>query len=88
MVQCDLVTLKQVQVLSRPERQGNKFSFQVYSDEDGVSTIYIGAYRRRLLSDQIAKRQGKFVDIEVNRVPWITKSGSGTAFYLMDIKES
>jgi hypothetical protein len=88
LVQCDLVTLKQVKVLSRPEWWGNKFCFRVYSDEDGVATIYIGAYRRQLLIDQIAKHQDDFVDIEVNRVPWITKKESGTMFYLMEIKES
>lgn len=92
MVKCDLVTLTQVKVLSEPEWWGSKFCFRIHSDEGDVSTIYIGAHRRQWLADQIAKHQGKFVDLEVNRVPWITRRRSeiksGTMFYLMEIKES
>jgi hypothetical protein len=90
LVQCDLVTLKQVRVLSRPEWRGSKFCFRVYSDKAGISTIYIGAYRRQRLADQVNKLYDKFVDLEVNRVPWLVrrKAASGTMFYLMEIKES
>lgn len=92
MARCDLVTLTQVKVLSRPEWRGSKFCFRVYSDGEGISTIYIGAYRRQRLADQVNKRQGERVDLEVNRVPWIirkdSETKSGTMFYLMDIKES